>query len=421
MEKRYNSMVAVVRANDVITRTTCRVCGSTQLDLLIDYGYVPLAGGFLAQTAEDRNFVYPLRLVRCAECTLMQVLDTVLPDLIFHNYSYASSTTKTLINHFQQMAINLVKRWDGVGKTMVEFGCNDGVLLRPLREAGAQVIGVDPSDVARRASEEQDWPLFNTYFNLSIAERIRDVYGLARLVTANNTFAHMDDLHTVMDGVITLLEPEGVFVFEVHYQGDLVRLTQYDTVYHEHSCYYSVKSLTRLMEMHDLRIIDVEPINIHSGSIRVTAARRHSKHVASAVVDKMLLDEEGWEIERFVQRVEERRITLQQLVTDLHQGGKRIVAYGAAGRSTILLNFCNLGPSLIEYVVDMSPLRHGKMVPGVWIPIVKPDVFKADFPHYAIMTAWNYEREIIGKEGEFIRSGGRFIIPLPNIRLAEIL
>lgn len=399
-------------------RQTCRICGSHNLRLLIDYGFVPLAGGFLPPDAVDQNFVYPLRLARCEQCTLMQVLDTIPPDDIFRQYSYTSSTTRTLSQHFQNMGRDLLNRWNGVGKLVVEIGCNDGVLLRPLRDAGAQVIGVDPSDVAYRASIEQDWPLVNDYFTVSIAAQIRDKYGLARIVTANNTFAHMDDLHTVVMGVNTLLEPDGVFVFEVHYQGELIRLVQFDTVYHEHICYYSLTSIDTLMRMHDLRIIDVEPIPIHSGSIRVTVAHASSDYSPAPSLEAMFAEESRWNIDSFILRVMQRKETIQRLVTHLHDAKLSIGAYGAAGRCTILLNFCQLGPNVIDYVVDMSPLRYGKMIPGVWTPILPPEYFYQYPPQYMLLTAWNYEAEVIKKEQSYLLSGGHFIIPLPEVRIA---
>ena len=214
-----------------------------------------------------------------------------------------------------------------------------------------------------------------------------------------------------------LLEDEGVFVFEVQYQGDLLALVQFDTVYHEHTCYHSLTALVRLLAAHGLRIVDVTRIPIHAGSIRVTAARVGTRRQPSPIVADMLEAEQAWRVERFAERCESRRQSLRNLVGDLRKAGRRVVGYGAAGRSTILLNYCSLTPDLVEYVVDMSPLRFGKFVPGVSIPIVPPDVFHRNQPDYAIMTAWNYEAEIVRKEQTFLSNGGRFIVPLPDVRI----
>jgi len=405
-----------VSAN-VLTHTRCLVCRSNKLDLLLDYGKLPLAGSFLTPEERGSNEVYPLRLARCAKCTLLQVLDIVPSEAIFRRYSYASSTTRTLSNHFARMGPAIVEAGVAVGRLVVEFGCNDGVLVRPLLAAGANVVGIDPSDVALQASQEQGWTLIHDFFNEMAAARVKEEYGPARIVTGNNVFAHTDDLHGIVRSVATLLEDEGLFIFEVHYQGDLLNLIQFDTVYHEHVCYYSLASLSHLLSEHGMTIVDVLRIPIHSGSIRVTAVRTESGRKPKSVVLQMAEAEKSWDVDLFVRRVEERRVSLQKLVEDLRRAGRRVVAYGAAGRATILLNYCGLGQDSIEYVLDMSPLRYGKLVPGVLIPVVRGEIFQETPPDYAVMTAWNYEAEIVAKEQEFLTGGGRFIVPLPEVRM----
>jgi SAM-dependent methyltransferase len=398
-------------------RKTCRICGSTDLVLLIDYGFMPLAGGF-ADSADSSAFaVFPLRLFRCPRCTLMQVLDVVNPDMVFRNYSYASSTTQTLRDHFAGMGPEIVERSGAKGKLAVEFGCNDGVLMRPLLAAGANALGVDPSDVAFHASQEHGWPLISAYFTEGLACQIASKYGRAQLITGNNVFAHVDDVHAIVRGIAALLSQEGHFVFEVHYQGDLISLLQYDTVYHEHLSYYSIRSLAELFHPYGLRIADVQRIPIHSGSIRVTVAREQSTIAASPAVERMIEEEQDWDVWKFTRQVETRRARLRRLVLDLKSAGRRIAAYGAAGRVTILLNYCGLGPDLIDYVVDASPLRYGRYVPGVGIPIVPPERFRESPPDYAILAAWNYEAEIVAREQNFLSEGGVFIVPLPDVRL----
>jgi SAM-dependent methyltransferase len=378
---------------------------------------MPLAGGFLTRDELAQQAAFPLRLARCEDCTLMQILDVVPPADIFTQYSYISSTTRTLIDHFAEMGREIVAAERAAGRLVVEFGCNDGILVRPMREAGARVVGVDPSDVALQAGRDGGWPLLQTYFDETAAARVRAEHGQARIVTGNNVFAHVDDLHAIVRGVTTLLEDDGVFIFEVQYQGDLLTLVQYDTVYHEHTCYHSLTALARLLAAHQLRIVDVKRIPIHAGSIRVTAAREGTGRQPAPIVAEMLGAERGWNVDRFGEQVEARRQSLRRLVTDLRRAGRRVVGYGAAGRSTILLNFCGLGPDLVEYVLDMSPLRSGRYVPGVSIPIVPPEAFHANPPDYAIMTAWNYEPEIVRKEQAFLSGGGRFIVPLPDVRI----
>jgi len=347
----------------------------------------------------------------------MQVLEVVDPRIMFQNYSYESSTTRTLVTHFEQMAQYLATTLQSRGKVVVEFGCNDGVLIRPLRRMGAIAVGVDPSDVALRASKDQNWPLVPGYFNVQTAQQVLSEFGPAWIVTANNVFAHMDDLDEIILGVDALLHRDGMFVFEVHYQGDLLRLVQFDTVYHEHLCYYSVTSLTYLLGRFGFRIVDLMFVATHSGSVRVIAARQSSIHASTKIVHETLRAEEDWDIQSFTKKVPVRRDTLARLVGRLKSGGGSIVGYGAAGRATILMNYCGLGPDLIDYVIDASPLRYGKLIPGVLVPIVPPSDFHHDTVDYALLTAWNYEEEVVQKEQLFLRSGGRLIVPLPEVRI----
>lgn len=411
-------MTPLILPEQYITHVSCRACGSDALNLLVDFGPMPLAGGFMLPVdVANRNVSYPLRLARCADCTLMQILDSVPPEIIFSQYSYITSATRTMLEHYTQMGAKIVESFSAKDKLIVEFGCNDGVFLRSVLRAGAHAIGVDPSDVARRASEREGWRLFNTYFNEEVARQIRREYGCAKIVAGNNVFAHVDDLHAVLRGVVALLEEDGVFIIEVYYQGDLISKTQFDTVYHEHVCYYSLTSLVLLLSQYDLKAVDVERLPTHSGSIRVTAARRTSSYAPSTRVDEMLAAEKTIDVEDFVRRVLQYPARFQGFIEGLKKKGKTIGAYGAAGRMTVLVNYCGLGPQLLEYAVDMSPLRHGRLVPGVLLPIVPPSVFHENPLDYMIMSAWSYEAEILEKESGYIEAGGQFIIPLPDIRV----
>jgi novobiocin biosynthesis protein NovU/D-mycarose 3-C-methyltransferase len=399
-------------------RETCRICGAGGQELLLDYGRMPLAGGFREPGDSGDCAAFPLRLYRCPHCTLMQVLDLVPADRIFRSYSYASSTTRTLRDHFAAVGPEIVERAGARGELAVEFGCNDGVLMRPLLGAGARALGVDPSDVALRASRERGWPLIPEYFTEDLARRIVSKYGKARLIAGANVFAHMDDIHGVVRAADSLLHDEGHLVLEVHYQGDLISLVQYDTVYHEHLSYFSLRSLSALFRPYGLRIADVRRIPIHSGSIRITVVRERSGYPESPAVRGLEDQERDWDVRRFVRLAGVRRAELRQLVLQLTSDGFRVAAYGAAGRVTILLNYCGLGRDLVDYVVDASPLRHGRRVPGVEVPIAPPERFHAAPPDYAILSAWNYEDEILAKERRYLSHGGKFIVPLPLVRVA---
>lgn len=385
--------------------------------MVIDFGLMPLAGSFLEPDKVEEERLFPLTLVRCRDCTLMQIPEVVDPQIIFAQYSYASSTTDTLSSHFAAMAHDLVALGVNSEDTVVEFGCNDGVLIKPLQKLGVNAVGVDPSDVARRASEDDGWPLVQGYFDTHSASRVVDRYGCAKIVVANNVFAHIDDLDETMTAISQVLRKDGFFVFEVHYQGDLIGDFQFDTVYHEHLCYYSLRSLVALLRRFDFSIIDVQPIQIHSGSIRVFAVPHGSNRANSERVEKTLAAEEKWNIGEFIAGVRDRCVGLRKLIRDLRSAGRSIVGYGAAGRATVLLNYCQFGPALIDYVVDMSPLRHGRLISGMRVPVCPPEKFHERYPDYALLTAWNYEEEIVYKEKQFLQTGGKFIIPLPNLRI----
>ena len=399
-----------------VRRVTCRVCGSSELDLVLDYGRMPLAGGFFPAEDERSRQVFPMHLVRCEDCTLLQVAETINPETIFSTYSYTSSVNRMLVAHNVELASTLKEMLPREG-LIVEIGCNDGILLKPLVRLDAKVVGVDPSDVAQRAADENGWPFVRGYFDRQKASEIQGRFGPADIVVANNVCAHLDDPNRMVEGVANLLRPDGYFVFEVHYQGDLIETGQYDTVYHEHTCYYSLNSLKWLLEAHGLRIVDVQRIPIHGGSIRVTSVPMASSPPPSLNVQQMLEEEADLDVARFAVFARRHGKLLHDLLANLRRAGKRIVAYGASGRATILLNFCSLGNEFLDYVSDVSPLRYDRVVPGVGVPVLPRERFHEDYPDYALMTAWNYEQEILRDEAEFLNKGNAFIVPLPQIRI----
>ena len=227
----------------------------------------------------------------------------------------------------------------------------------------------------------------------------------------------MDDPNVAIEGVAELLAADGRFVFEVHYQGDLLSARQYDTVYHEHTCYYSLASLRRLLSAHQLRIVDVARIPIHCGSIRVTAARVGSHFEESPAVAAMLAEEALQDVADFARFALRHRSLLHQFIADLRNANRRVVAYGASGRATTLLNYCSLGPDLLDHVSDLSPLRYDRVVPGVCVPILPRARFRESHPDYALITAWNYQAEIMADERAFLDQGNAFILPLPDIQI----
>ena len=414
-----------IRIGEFRRRAECRTCGGGRFRVFLDYGNMPLAGGFLAEAELGRECLYPLDLAVCESCSLVQVLNVVPPDVLFRDYKYLSSVTQTLSRHFVEYADFLCRDvLRPCQSFVVEIGSNDGVLLAPLAERGVRVLGVDAArnvaDVARRRGLD----VIDDYFTVELARRVAAKHGQADLVTGSNVFAHVDDLGEVMRGVDALLARDGFFIVEVHYVVDLLKTLQFDTVYHEHLCYFSLHALHALFGRYDFSIVDVHRLPMHGGAIRVIARRSTVAEgkQSPGLVDAMR-EERGLGVNmpacylEFGKRAAEHRDRLRDFLRRRAKEGRSLSGYGASGRATTLLNWCGLDRSLIRYMVDSSPLRAGRYVPGVHIPIVPPERFHQEPTEDCLITAWNYREEIIHKEPAFVAGGGRFIVPLPSIEV----
>jgi|SRR5208282_3658914 len=388
---------------------------------------MPLAGNFVFPSNLHEVKLYPMDLSVCLDCSLVQILNVVDPEVIFSDYRYLSSVTQTLTQHFRNYAALLQR--DILPQThpfLVEIGCNDGVLLHPLKELGVEVLGVDAAENIIQLTRQRGLNVIHGFFGLTIADAIVKEHGRADVITASNVFAHIDDLDGVMQGVDHLLSEEGRFIVEVHYIVDLLKTYQFDTVYHEHLCYYSLHALQVLYQRFGFSIGNVQHLPMHGGAIRVFAQRSDSIHGnISPIVDEMLEEEIKYGIDKgetykeFGQQVGNYRDNLLAILSIRKKSNRTLSAYGAAGRATILLNYCKLDHSKVEYIVDESPFRIGRYVPGVGIPIVSHSVL-AEYPtDDCLITAWNYRDEIVSKESAYLDQGGCFIMPLPEIKIIQ--
>lgn len=408
----------------------CRLCRAQGLEIILDYGLMPMAGGFFPAGDPRLELRAPLRLGCCDVCGLMQTLDSVHPSMIFGEYSYQSSSSPSLVAHFETLATRMHRVLRSVYHDKpimaVDIGCNDGVLLREFDRMGWTPVGIDPSDVALRASEAGGWMLINDYADRQ-SIREKGLQGQAHLVTACNVLAHTDDMHRMVDAAESLLEERGIFVVEVQYQVDLLAKTQFDTVYHEHCSYFNLHNLSKLMEDHGLRIWLAERIPTHSGSVRVMASRISQANKLLKpdgeiyTFDKMgtLIQVRPKEFARRSYRARERLRRLFEMFSSDETGDcYGIYAYGAAGRATILMNWCDLGKHQIDGVLDASPLRQGKLVPGVEVPIMDTNLLK--HPHagaaakVVLITAWNYADSIRDQHPHF---PGLWVTPLPEVTI----
>ena len=392
----------------------CRGCGKNNNTLFLDLGKIPLAGGFLSSTnaiAEEK--IYPLPIYVCNECGLVQILDAIDPEILFQDYSFSSSTVPPLVKHFENYAYWLNEKLSP--KFVVEFGCNDGILLKPLSKMGIKTCGVDVSKNITQIARENGLDVISGYLDETVAESIKERLGQADVVTGSNAFAHNDQPEIILQAAKRILKPEGYLCLEVMYAGDLLELLQWDTLYHEHLTFYCLSTLSSLLNRHGFHVIDAELIPMHGGSLRVVATQDSLKKAKASVSElrayekkKALDDPETWKNfgEKIGRKIEVVRETMFQLSKN-----NRVWGYGAAGKATLWVNACQM--DYLEAMVDASPLRAGKLMPGTHTPIVFPEKLKANPPDYIFVTAWNYADTIKSNEEWF---NGIWVTPLPDLR-----
>jgi SAM-dependent methyltransferase len=365
---------------------------------------------------------FPLDVAFCPACGLVQILDTVPPEILFgRDYPYFSSVSATLLAHSKaHVAERLPELPPGPETLVVELASNDGYLLQFYREAGVRVLGIDPAPGPVAAARAKGIETIEAFFGRDLAERLVAEGRRADLVHANNVLAHVADVHGFLDGIRLLLKDGARAVVEVPYVRDLVEKLAFDTIYHEHLCYFSVRAIDRLVRPHGLFLVRVERVPIHGGSLRLFLSKEDSP---DATVGAILAEEAAIGLDRhawfasFAARAERLREDLRALLSDLKRAGKKIAAYGAAAKGTILLNFCGLGPELLEWVADKNPFKQGRFVPGVRLPIVAPERILAEMPDVLLILPWNIEAEIVAQEAAYRERGGRFLVPVPSPRI----
>ncbi len=408
-------------------RSNCRGCLSDNLVSFLDYGSVPLAGDFITPDQVGSELTYPMDLSYCTDCSLVQITNVVSAEELFTDYRYLSSVTSTLMGHFNSYAQTLKNRFfHGKDGLVVEFGCNDGVLLKPLKELGIRAIGIDAAENVVEITRRKGLDARHGYFGHALAQELVEASGQAQVITASNVFAHIDNLDNVLRGVDTLLAEDGTFIVEVHYLRDLVESVQFDTVYHEHLCYYSLRSLNHLFGRFGLEIVDAERLPMHGGSIRVYGSRQaFAPGKCSERLARLTEEEEAAGLhsletfEVFGEASRRQRLEIRDMVLSRKAVGRTVCGYGAAGRATTLLNYCGIGHETLDYIVDESPSRIGRYVPGVRVPVVNRDHFHANPVDDCLLTAWNYRDEIIAKEPTFTAKGGVFLAPLPKQEIIQ--
>lgn len=404
----------------------CRLCGSSKLIEYLDLGFTPPADQF--RTKDELNLPeiwYPLKVQLCQQCGLSQLSHVVNPQILYqHDYPYESSTTKTGQRHWQEFAEMVIKRVNLPKKSLiVDIGSNVGTLLSFFRDYGMNVLGVDPApNIVKIANSKFKIRTICDFFNLRVAKEIKQKYNGADVITGTNVFAHIDDLHHLMLAVKKLLKDDGVFIFESPHIKNLIKNLEYDTIYHEHLSYLSLKPLIPFLKKFNLEIFAVEETAIHGGSFRVYIDLRGRRPIDTSV-KKLLKEEQKLQLQelktlrQFANKVYNNRRELNKLIENLLSKGKSIVAVSAPAKGMTLLNFCGLTNRQLKYVSEKTSLKIGRYTPGGHIPIVSDEDFLKDQPDYALLLAWNFSKEIMKNLNNFSKRGGKFIIPIPKPKI----
>ncbi len=407
----------------------CRFCDSQDLKIALDLGSMPLAGGFLKKEDLSNEYFFPLELQFCINCYLVQVSCVPDPKILFNEkYFFHSSSTYSLVEHFAKYADVLYNRYlhSKHRPQVLEIGCNDGVLLNPLSKLGCKVIGVDPSSSVTQKINIPDSIIKNNFFTEELSNDIFLETGKVDAITANFSFAHIDNMHDVMKGIVKLIKDDGIFVFELYYLKTIIEEMNYDMIYHEHMSYYSLMTLKIFLSKYGMDIFDIEYFpRIRSGALRVHSKLiTNNKFTPSESFLKLYESEIQLGLNTinpfidYSNKITKTKNDLLDLIITLKNQGKIIVGYGASGRSTVIMNYCGINQNHIDYIVDDAVEKQGYLTPGNHIEIMTWDqMTEKCTPDYVILFAWSFIDEVLNKRNDFRLAGGKFILPLPSVQI----
>src|SRR6476659_8636675 len=408
----------------MVSGLSCIVCGEQSVERFLDLGATALANKFLTKEELSKpEAKYPLRVGYCHTCGHVQLTEEVPPSAMFEDYLYVSSASDTLKAHLFDLSDIVVKRRNlGAKDLVIDIGCNDGTLLTGFRRHGVRTLGVDPARNLAVLTQDSGIERYVGFFNSKSAKEIVEKWGPASAITATNTFPHIPALQDFVEGIKLALAPGGAFVIEAHYLVDILEQCAFDTIYHEHISYWALGPMMYLFEKHGMQVVNAERLPLHHGQLRVTVQRKGDVSPKSSVAEileserRLGLDKVAT-YRRFAQKTMQLKEDLQRTLKEFRANGKKVVGYGAPAKGNTLLGFLDIGPDLVEYIADKSPLKQGRYCPGVHIPVVPPAKLLADQPDYVVLLAWNFVDEILSQQEEYRRRGGKFIVPVPDVKI----
>ncbi len=405
--------------------TLCRICNK-DAEIVVSFGRMPIANNFLKENDDfSKEYFFDLAALFCITCKAFQLADHPTPEQMFHDeYAFFSGTSKKMAEHFQIMAESYIQHFitDPQKTFVVELGSNDGIMLKHFAQKNIQHLGVEPSQNVARVAQEQGVATKVVFFGEQTAVEILEEHGQADIICAANVMNHIPDLSDVARGVALLLKKDGVLVFEDPYAGDVVQKVSYDQFYDEHIYMFSVESVRTIFEPHGFELFRVEPQSTHGGSMRYYLDFKGTRPVENSVFDQVE-KERSLGLDRletyyaFGKACQKKRDDLRILLQQLKRDGKRVVGYAATAKSTTILNYCDIGADLIEYIGDTTPLKQNTFSPGMHIPVKSYEQLKNDIPDYMILFAWNHAQEIFEKEEDFVKNGGKWIILSPQVKV----
>jgi methylation protein EvaC len=405
---------------------SCVVCGS-KLTPVISFGRQPIANNFLAQAEFQKEYFFELKLSACDECKMVQIEDQPAPEQMFNEkYAFFSGTSHHMGMHFKKFADQMWNSYLSQIKDplVIEIGSNDGIMIKNFKERGVRHLGIEPSANVAKVAMEKGIDTWVRFFNEETAKEIVSKKGRADAFTAANVMCHIESIVGVVKGIDILMSDRGIVAFEDPYLGDVLSKISYDQVYDEHKFLFSATSVQNLFGKHGFELVDVEPQETHGGSMRYYLARKNQREVSERA--KSLLQKERTEIysvpnwkENFRLSCERSKKEFVDLLKKIKSEGKRVVGYAATSKSTTVLNYCGVGPDLIQCIYDSTPLKQGKFSPGAHIPILPSGEFQKNYPDYTVLFGWNHKKEILEKEREYTDRGGKWIVFVPEVAVLQ--